>query len=192
MENEHIKQIVHVHLISFEGFFLSFLGPKFLEVFYRGIVSSPHGIGIVFIKNDRIEGFVCGAVNPSAYYGYLLRKKLAHFVSASVGAILKKPSIIPRLIRAVHQPSSSPKGENKATLMSIGVDPEAQGKGIGKMLVQDFLKQLKSKGVREVNLTTDRLNNEKTNEFYKSLDFALKRSYKTPEGREINEYVIEF
>ena len=191
MEHKHIEQIVQIHLLSFKGFFLSFLGPKFLKLFYKGIILSPFGVGLVYINNNRVEGFICGAINPSDFFRYLLRKKWLNFSIASFEAILKNPSIISRIFKAKRRPSLSPKSNNKAELMSIGVDPKAQSKGIGKILVQHFLKELKYKGIQEVNLTTDRLNNEKVNEFYKKLGFTLKRYYTTPEGRKMNEYVIK-
>lgn len=191
MVSEDVKEVVIIHINSFRGFFLSFLGGKFLELFYKGIVSLNKGVGLVHINNNRIEGFVCGAINPSDFFRQLLKKKWLQFSLASLGAVIKKPCIIPRLWRAVYQPSSSPKGNDKATLMSIGVDPAAQSKGIGKILILNFLERLKSKGVLEVNLTTDRLNNEKVNKFYQKLGFNLKKVYTTPEGREINEYFIE-
>lgn len=191
MKLKDLEEIVNIHLNSFQGFFLSFLGPKFLMLFYKGIISSTLGVGFVYIDNNRIEGFICGAINPSDFFHNLLRTKWFHFSIASLGAILKKPSIIPRLLRAINSPSSSSKGDKKATLMSIGIDSQVQGKGVGGILVQNFLKELKSKGIYEVNLTTDRLNNKRANQFYKKLGFTLKRYFTTPEDREMNEYIIK-
>jgi len=42
-----------------------------------------------------------------------------------------------------------------------------------------------------VDLTTDRDNNDKINRFYLSLGFACERTFVTPEGRTMNEYVID-
>jgi len=188
---ENLERIINIHINSFKGAFLSFLGPRFLRHFYRGIISSPHGVGLVFINNNRIEGFIFGVINPSSFFRNLLRKKWLYFSLASLRAVLKKPSIIPRIFRTIRRHSLSLKGDNKAELISIGVDPQVQHKGIGKILVQNFLKELKSKGVQEVNLYTSRLNNEKANEFYKKMGFTLKRFYRTPEGLQMNEYIRE-
>jgi ribosomal protein S18 acetylase RimI-like enzyme len=186
-----LENVISIHMNSFQGFFLSFLGKKFLKLFYEGIISSPQGVGLIYVSDGHIQGFICGSVDPSDFFRNLLKKKWIQFAFASLGAVLKKPSIIPRLLRAVNQPSSSPKGKDNATLMSIGVDPNAQGLGIGKILVQHFLEKLRAIGAQEVNLTTDRLNNAKTNEFYQKLGFSLKRHFVTPEGREMNEYIIQ-
>ena len=73
--------------------------------------------------------------------------------------------------------------------MSIAVSPEFQGRGIGKQLVEAFCQELASRGEPAVCLTTDRDHNEAVNRFYQRLNFKLVRSFITPEGRAMNEYV---
>ncbi len=41
--------------------------------------------------------------------------------------------------------------EDRATLDTIGVDPDYQGQGIGKKLIEEFLEHLKTLGVEKVN-----------------------------------------
>ena len=50
---------------------------------------------------------------------------------------------------------------------------------------------MQARGVSSVSLTTDRDNNERTNDFYQKLGFELARTYVTPEGRAMNEYLIQ-
>ena len=73
--------------------------------------------------------------------------------------------------------------------MSIAVHPEFQGRGVGTQLVEAFCQELAERGAPAVCLTTDRDNNEATNQFYQRLNFKLARSFITPEGRAMNEYV---
>jgi ribosomal protein S18 acetylase RimI-like enzyme len=75
-------------------------------------------------------------------------------------------------------------------LMSIAVLPETQGKGIGQALVRAFLDEAARRGLCQVDLTTDRDHNEATNCFYQNLGFTCERTFTTPEGRAMNEYVI--
>jgi ribosomal protein S18 acetylase RimI-like enzyme len=74
--------------------------------------------------------------------------------------------------------------------MSIAVHPNYQNKGIGKLLVQEFLGEIRRRGIQRVNLTTDKEKNDAVNVFYQRLGFQLTRSFVTPEGRWMNEYVI--
>jgi len=75
--------------------------------------------------------------------------------------------------------------------MSIAVLPERQGQGIGQALVRAFLSEAARRGLNKVNLTTDRVANDAANVFYQRLGFVCRRHFVTPEGRQMNEYVID-
>lgn len=191
LDRSDIQKIVFVHLQSFPGFFLSFLGPRFLSLFYSGICSAPEGIAFVYLNDADIPaGFVAGTSNPGGFYSRLLKRDWLKFVLASIVPVLKKPSVIGRVARAVSHPSGNPIGNDVAGLFSIGVLPELQGTGAGKKLVQAFLQEASRRGCKRVFLTTDRDGNESVNVFYQKLGFSVERQYETPEGRRMNEYWI--
>ena len=187
----NVKDVVDVHLASFPGFFLSFLGARFLFLFYSGICIAPEGIAFVYLNDAGASaGFVAGTSNPGGFYSRLLKRDWLKFTLASIIPVLKKPSAILRIARAVSHPSDNPIGDDVAGLFSIGVLPELQGTGAGKKLVQAFLNEAKQRGCKRVFLTTDRDNNEAVNSFYEKLGFDVERQYVTPEGRRMNEYWI--
>jgi ribosomal protein S18 acetylase RimI-like enzyme len=189
MNAKDVSVVVKVHLASFPGFFLSFLGPRFLSLFYVGICSAPEGIAFVYLNDAKIPaGFVAGTANPGGFYSRLLKRDWFKFALASIVPVLKKPSAILRIARAVSHPSDNPIGNDVAGLFSIGVLPELQGIGAGKKLVQAFLDEAQRRGCKRVFLTTDRDNNEAVNAFYEKLGFDIERQYVTPEGRRMNEY----
>ena len=191
MQASDISRVVAVHLSGFPGFFLSFLGFRFLDLFYSGICSAPEGIAFVYLdETGTPAGFVAGTSNPGGFYSRLLKRDWLKFALASMIPILKKPSIIGRVARAVSHPSDNPTGDDTAGLFSICMRPELQGTGAGKILVQAFLDAAKARGCRRVFLTTDRDNNETVNAFYTKLGFSVERQYVTPEGRRMNEYWI--
>ena len=186
-----IDRVVEVHLFSFPGFFLAFLGNKFLSLFYTGICSAPEGIAFVYLNVAGVPaGFVAGTSNPGGFYSRLLKRDWLKFILASIAPVLKKPSVIGRVARAVFHPSNNPIGNDVAGLFSIGVLPELQGTGAGKKLVRAFLEEAKQRDCKSVFLTTDRDNNETVNMFYIKLGFTIKRQYVTHEGRRMNEYWI--
>lgn len=188
---DDVKDVVDVHLSSFPGFFLSFLGSRFLLLFYSGVCSAPEGIAFVYLNAvGRPAGFVVGTSNPGGFYSRLLKRYWLKFALASIIPVLRKPSVIRRIARAVSHPSINPIGDDVAGLFSIGVLPELQGKGTGKKLVQSFLDEAKQRGCKRVFLTTDRDNNDSVNSFYEKLGFEIERQYVTPEGRQMNEYWI--
>lgn len=191
MSNKDVNQVVTIHLASFPGFFLSFLGNRFLSLYYSGICSAPEGIAFVYQNIAGVPaGFVAGTSNPRGFYTRLLRRDWYKFMMASMGAVLRKPSVIKRVTRALFHASGNPVGDEVAGLYSIGVLPELQGTGAGKKLVQAFLDEARARGCRRVFLTTDRDDNDAVNNFYQKLGFAVERQYVTPEGRRMNEFWI--
>jgi len=70
--------------------------------------------------------------------------------------------------------------EEEATLDTIGVDPEFQHKGIGKLLTNEFIEHLKTLGVRKINTLVDGNDTRltrffSTNQFYPSKSINLER-----------------
>jgi ribosomal protein S18 acetylase RimI-like enzyme len=186
-----VNQVVNVHLTSFQGFFLTILGEKFLRLLYSFIITSPDGVGYVCVDKDEIViGFVCGTTKPLGFYKRFFKKKWWNIILTILFSIIRDPSIIPRLVWRVLKPPQPSTEPGTATLMSIAVHPNYQNKGIGKLLVQEFLGEIRRRGIQRVNLTTDKEKNDAVNVFYQRLGFQLARSFVTPEGRWMNEYVI--
>lgn len=187
-----MPEVVDVHLASFVGFFLSFLGSRFLKIFYSGVCLAPEGISFVYINSSgRVSAFIVGTVNPRGFYSRLVRKDWLRFSFASLHAVMRKPSIIKRVAMGFFHPSENPSGSDVAGLLSIGILPEHRGSGVGKMLVNRFLEEAAKRGCRKVFLTTDRDKNDAANVFYQNLGFSIARQYITREGRNMNEYWID-
>lgn len=189
-----VPQVVRLHLSSFPGFFLSFLGARFLRLYYEGIADYPQALGLVYRLDEpgeSIVGFVCGTVGPARFYSHLIRTRLLRFALASAGAAIRKPSIVPRLVRALTYPSQTTGGDDSATLTAIAVHPDYQNRGVGAALMKAFLETMRARSVRSVYLTTDRDHNHAVNDFYRQHGFRIHHDFVTPEGRAMNEYVVE-
>ena len=193
IDSEHIDKIVEVHMNAFPDFFLTFLGPKFLKEFYQSFLVDDAGIGFMALEDDNALGAVVGPLVPDGYFKRLLKRRWFAFCMASLGAVLKKPSVTGRLFRAVFYRGESPdSGPKRSLLSSIAVSPDAQGKGVGGALVKAWLDEAKSRGSKGCFLTTDKDGNEAVNNFYQKLGWILESSYETPEGRKMNRYVYDF
>jgi ribosomal protein S18 acetylase RimI-like enzyme len=187
---DDIAEVVEVHLKSFQGFFLSFLGARFLYELYSSILDDPSGISFVSFDKDRLTGFVAGTSEPAGFYRRLLRRRWWRFALASIIPILRNPLILPRLWRALRKPQEVSNQAKTGTLMSIAVSPESQRNGFGQVLVRTFLEEAKHRGLESVDLTTDKNTNDHVNQFYRRMGFKCSRTFISPEGREMNEYVI--
>lgn len=194
LKRDDIEQVVKVHIDAFPSFFLTFLGPKFLNEFYNSFLDDDQGVGFTAIdnQNNQVLGAIVGPLNPQGYFKRLLKRKWFSFCLASISAVIKKPSVIKRLFRAVFYRGEAPQGVLRSLISSIAVSPNAQGKGVGKALVVKWLDEVKSKGSKGAFLTTDAENNDSVNIFYQKLGFKLESSYDTPEGRKMNRYIYDF
>ena len=190
MQSRDVDSVIQVHKDAFHGFFLTFLGPAFLREFYTGVCDDPSGIALVYDDNF-VSGFVVGTVEPSGFYKRLIQKRWWKFARASLRAVLIRPYIIPRLLRALTLPGKMANTQHKTgTLLSLAVMQNSHGNGIGQQLVTSFLENSRKRQVQFVNLTTDAVGNDSTNEFYLRMGFELVTSFATPEGRLMNEYMI--
>lgn len=194
LTNQDIKEVVNVHIRAFPGFFLTFLGPKFLKVFYNSFTYNTTGIGFVAENSvtGKVLGVIVGPLVPDGYFKRLLKKRWWAFCLASFTAILKRPAVVKRLFRALFYSGQAPQGSKRALLSSIAVDPEAQGQGVGRSLVERWVEEVRLQGGKGCYLTTDAENNEKINTFYRKLGWKINSTYVTPEGRKMNRYVFDF
>lgn len=184
-----VTDMVSVHLESFPGFFLTFLGPRFLRVLYTNILGISDNISLVAVDDNRtIEGFAVGTLSPEGLYKRLLAKNWLDFALASIYPALRNPTYVPRLLRAFKAPKVERVKSADCLLMSIAVSPHVAGKGIGRQLLAEFLDVAENRGAQVISLTTDKENNEAVNQFYLNNGFELCESFATPEGRQMNEY----
>ena len=193
IKSTHIQQIVDVHMQAFPNFFLTFLGPRFLKEFYSSFTYDSAGIG--FVAEDAETGEVIGAIVgpliPEGYFKRLLKKRWWAFCLASISAVIKKPAVVKRLFRAVFYRGEAPTGNKRALLSSIAISPDYQNKGIGKILVERWMEEVRKRGALGCFLTTDADNNDKINCFYQRLGWKIESTYTTPEGRVMNRYVLD-
>lgn len=190
MQQSDVAAVVDIHVRGYPGFFLTFLGPAFLTQLYEGILEDSDGVGVVAEEESgRLVGFAVGTLNQSGFYRRLLDRRKWRFAWAAAGAVLRRPKIAKRLLRALRRPAEAEQAATQACFMAMAVEPSISGKGIGRALTDAFNRALGARGARSASLTTDRDGNDRVNELYRRLGFRLHRSFQTPEGRWMNEYV---
>ncbi|QNI30780.1 GNAT family N-acetyltransferase [Alloacidobacterium dinghuense] len=187
----HVDAVVQIHLDAFKGFFLESLGRRFLRELYRGFIVEPSGICLVAISIDGIvTGFVAGTIQPEGFFRRLLQRRGFAFLWAGAASFLRHPIRVGRkFVFAIHYRGEKPTNVSSAALLSsIGVAPEAKGKGIGRALLASFCEETRKAGVLNIFLTTDRDNNELVNTFYRVNGFQLNSSFLKERDRWMNLY----
>lgn len=183
-----INVVSRLHKKAFPKFFLSQLGIPFLYTLYNGYMEDNNSGIIVAEKNGKIVGFLAYSNDYSRFYKGLIKRHIIKFAFCSLGAAIRHPSFIKRLLGAFNKSDSVRKKEKYVELSSICVDPDYEGHGVGSRMIE-FLKQKVNFGeYAYINLETDAENNDGANAFYKKNGFKLARMFVTSEGRKMNEY----
>lgn len=187
-EKKVIGEVVNIHLDTFTGFFLTFLGRGFLDQMYRSYCDHATSGLLVAFEDEKPIGFLAYSEDMSGLYKFMIKKRLIPFAWYSLGAFFRKPKVFMRLIRAFLKPSESQRAEDYVELASIGVSPEFKSHGIGSALIDELKMRVDFDKFAYISLETDAENNEGANRFYQKNQFILARNYKTHEGRSMNEY----
>jgi ribosomal protein S18 acetylase RimI-like enzyme len=188
MNSNHVSDVVDIHMLSFLGFFLTYLGKNFLSVYYNAITNHDNAIKIVLVNNTKVIGFVVGAIYPAGFYSSLIKNDIFSFAQASIPALMKKPQFLFKILRIFSKPKHANQSKSVSELTSLAVLPQYQEYGYGQLLVSEFVAQCRERSGNKIILTTDAMNNEKVNQFYCKAGFVLSRSFTTLEKRFMNEY----
>lgn len=187
-ENNIIKQVVWIHLETFQGFFLTFMGRGFLTHLYKSYCEYKESGLLVALEGDNPVGFLAYSCDYSGLYKFMMRKKLIPFAWYSLGAFFRKPKTFLRLVRALSKSNDVKRDEKYVELASIGVKPSIKSKGIGSSLIDELKKMVNFSTYSYISLETDAENNDAANLFYLKNGFELNKTYETKEGRKMNEY----
>ncbi|MDC7230360.1 MAG: GNAT family N-acetyltransferase [Sphaerochaetaceae bacterium] len=183
-----IREVVKIHLTSFPGFFLTFLGRGFLRYLYKGFILHPNS-GILIAKDEmRIIGFLAYSTDLSGFYSFLIKRYFFPFAWYGFLGGLRSPKSLVRIIRALKYPSEAKTDEKYVEISSIAVAPTVQTKGIGSGLINQICEMFRDSEFQVIRLETDADNNDDVNDFYQKNGFQVEKVSETPEGRRMNHY----
>ncbi|WP_434743554.1 GNAT family N-acetyltransferase [Micromonospora sp. SH-82] len=184
-----VRAAAALHVRAFDRFFLSSLGEPFLREFYTGFVQDPDAVTAVARDPDgRLVGTVVGTVAPGMFFRRLLRRRGARLALASVPAVLRRPGVAVRVLRGLAYRGEVPVDTRGALLSSICVDPATEHGGHGRRLVDAWWREVRRRGVTSAYLTTDAVDNDRVNAFYRRAGWTPAGNFTTAEGRPMNCY----
>ena len=183
-----IEKIVKIHLETFKGFFLTFMGKGFLTCLYKSYCQYDESGLLVAFEGTEPIGFLAYSGDYSGLYKFMIKKKLIPFAWYSVGAFFRSPKSFIRILRAFKKSDDVKREDKYIELASIGVKPEQKSMGVGSALIDELKHIVAHNNYAYISLETDADNNIAVNKFYQKNGFILARTYKTREGRNMNEY----
>lgn len=187
-EKELINEIVTIHLNTFTGFFLTFMGRGFLIQMYQSYCDYDESGLLVAEEDGKALGFLAFSSNFSGLYKFMIKTRLIQFGWYSIGAFFRRPSAFMHIISAFLKPGEAKREEKYVELSSIGVDPNVKSKGIGSKLIDALKDNVDFNKFAYINLETDAVDNEGAIHFYEKNGFVRERMFETDEGRKMYEY----
>lgn len=187
-ERKLIDDIVTIHLSTFTGFFLTFMGRGFLNQMYQSYCVHKDSGLLVAEEDGKAIGFLAYSSNFSELYKFMIKTRLIQFGWYSVGAFFRRPSAFMHILKAFLKPGEARRKEKYVELSSIGVDPNVKSKGVGSLLISKLKKLVDFKKFAYITLETDAVNNEGAIHFYEKNGFMRERMFETDEGRKMYEY----
>lgn len=168
---EDVAGLARLHAAGLPDGFFARLGPAFLAVYLRTFLDGPDGVALVARDGDEVIGFVVGATRARRHSRWMVRRRGLRLAWRAMLAMLARPAVLltflrtrlgryvrgllKRLVPRSVAGSAQGSGEDLAVLLHVVVDGDARGRGIGGMLVERFVDELRDRGVSEVRLVTD-------------------------------------
>lgn len=172
---QHVKAVSALHCATLTGL-LSRLGKPAAEAFYTGCLRSNLAVGLVYVEEGNVRGFVLGSPHPGALRSDVLRRNpLGTIISLGEG-MLARPSSMRWLLNSFRGPDEGNFDASAPELIYLAVDAGSRGSGAGKQLVEAFDEKMRAAEVEAYELSVDE-GNAPAIAFYERLGFQLAGRY---------------
>ena len=170
--------IAELHLKSFNDFFLSSLGKRFLETFYKACINNPDAIAVVCTTEEGVTtGFALISLKSKGFYRNILVNNFFAFSMEAARLMFSRPRALLRL--ALNLSKSGSDAGDATELLSIASLPEYSGRGVGKLLIETIENNLKDHQCNAITLTTDYYDNDKVIDFYRRRGYEIDGDFVT-------------
>ena len=187
LNSSHVNAVTQLHILSLTGL-LHDLGPRATSAFYHGAACSSSAIGLVYMQESSLLGFVLGSANPQGLRREILVNNFFQTLVGTCSGVIRKPSTLRSLLSSL-LPGDRDYDSQAAELIYLAVDQDERSSGVGKQLVEHFSQKLSDSGVTAYELSVD-TDNENAIRFYDRLGFVEVNRYREF-GIEHNRYRLE-
>ena len=189
LTNTQVPSVAELHIDGISEGFISSLGLDFVTALYETICEDSNSFCLIAEEGDKTIGFVAFTENLSKLFKSAVKSRGIKLVLA-IGLKVFRPSVFKHVIQNIFYPSKTEKlNLPKAELLSIVVNPAAQGKGIAKQLCQAGLEECRKRGIDKVKVLVS-AENGPANKLYQNCGFELVTTIES-HGVPSNIYVAE-
>ena|SRR3989338_4141153 len=147
IQKNDCRQVAELHKTNINIGFLSLLGVPFIKLIYQSMVGSDAAFCIVAESDNKIVGFVSGAMNLSAFYKKFARD---NFFKASLLLLPKmlKPNNFKKIYDVLFYPDKTHDLPD-AEFLSLVVEERYRTKGVALKLLSALINDFKVKGINK-------------------------------------------
>jgi glycosyltransferase involved in cell wall biosynthesis/ribosomal protein S18 acetylase RimI-like enzyme len=167
---EDARQLARLHMECLPGSFLPQLGSRFLRLLYEAMATDEDGAIVVADQGGRVVGFISAVRSVPNFYRRFYR---THGLKALLYALprLARWPVLKRAWETARYPARIPQ-KPEAELLSLALDPACRGRGTGRALVEEVLRELGNRGVSEAKGVVH-VDLEAPNQMYDRMGFQI-------------------
>ncbi len=158
MEEAHVDDVCRLHLAAMGNSLWARLGPVFLRRLYQALIKNPNFIGLVYVEEDRVRGFIAGSENGPHMMRRVLSDHTLSLGAATIRGVLRRPAVAWPLLETLRYFGKSGVAGTEtivAESMFCSFEPELRGKRISGLINKLLFDELARRGADFVKITTD-------------------------------------
>jgi len=164
IERHHLQSVAEVHLTAFPSSALTRLGTEVVRRYYDWQLFGPHDHEFVgLFHREILQGYAVGGISRGATGGFIRRnlgllswKVATHPWLLRIGHFRGRLRAALRIVfvkRSCPKNAFLPASASSFGVLAIAVDPRAQGKGYGKLLMDRLESSARDRGFSRMHLT---------------------------------------
>jgi len=174
-DEKDLERLAGMHQKAFKGLFSSDMGKGFLKGLYKNIIYSDAGVcyAVRDPNTKKVVGFIAGTSNEKNLLPTSFKIKSVYNLLL---AVLRNPRTFTNVLRYIKKTRISSGINTRAELISIALEEEYQGKGLGSELVKTLEAWLRAEGIEKYKVFTD-TKYSKGHILYEKIDFRLEKKF---------------
>jgi len=159
MEPDHVEEVCRLHAAAMGRSLWAELGLPFLRQVYRGLVGHPDFVGLVYVEDGRVRGFIAGSSNGPRMLRQVAKRRVLRLGLATAWGLLRRPGTARHLIETLRYfERSAPQGAGDQTVaesMFCSFEAELRGQRISGLINKLLFDEMAARGHRFLKITTE-------------------------------------
>lgn len=114
-----VNSIVAIHKQAFPDFFLTTLGERFLNLYYKCMCRCDEAVTLCAVEDGEVVGLASSALKSAGFNSRLIKSNMIPFMGESIKLLFTRPMSLVRLVRNFTKKSSSIEDDGNYAELSL-------------------------------------------------------------------------